>query len=246
MKQQHKTHAGIAAILAMTMALSPLALDTYLPAFPLIAQSFGVSAHQVSLSIALYILVLALGQLCGGPLSDRFGRSKIMLIGMSIFALMSFLLANATSLPEFLALRMLQAFGGGMATVTVPALVRDRLSGVEAAKFFSLIGLIMVLAPALAPNIGSVILNFYGWHEIFIFLGIYGLVALLLTKLLISSDSQNTRPVETLSVWQRYKQVMSNGNAMILMCCLLPIPLLSTKAILSCQPVYSLYCFQLM
>lgn len=198
----------------MTMALGPLALDTYLPAFPAIAQSLSVSMHQVSLTISLYIFCLAFGQLCGGPLSDRFGRSKIMVLGLSIFALASFLLAYAVSLPEFLILRTLQAFGGGWATVTVPALVRDRLSGKEAAKFFSLIGLLMVLAPALAPNIGALIVSYIGWPSIFIFLGAYAALVIILLKTVVFKDKLKRLPLDKVSVWQRYKTVIANRGAM--------------------------------
>lgn len=214
MEENQKSHIGIAAVLAFVMALGPFALDTYLPAFPFIAQSLDVSVHQVSLSISLYVFVLAIGQLSGGPLSDHLGRSKVMLVGISIFGLASILLAFSTSLPEFLALRVLQAFGGGWATVTIPALVRDRLSGVEAAKFFSLIGLLMVLAPALAPNIGSLLLNFYSWEAIFIFLAIYSVIALILIKTLIFKNSKTILSKEKISVLQRYKTVIANRSAM--------------------------------
>lgn len=214
MIKKQSSHTGIAAVLAFVMALGPFALDTYLPAFPQIAQSLNVSAHQVSLSISLYVFVLALGQLSGGPLSDHFGRSKVMLAGIGIFGLASILLAFATSLPEFLILRVLQAFGGGWATVTIPALVRDRLSGVEAAKFFSLIGLLMVLAPALAPNIGSLLLNFYGWEAIFVFLALYSTVAFLLIKIFIFKPSYQAAKQDKASVWQRYKTVLSTRSAM--------------------------------
>ncbi len=106
----------IALPLAMTMALSPLALDAYLPAFPDIAGAFGGGVHGLSLSISVYVFVLAFGQLVGGPLSDRFGRSTVMLAGLLIFSLVSFLLALTTSLQGFIGLRVLQAFGGGWAT----------------------------------------------------------------------------------------------------------------------------------
>lgn len=207
----------VAIILAMTIALGPFSLDTYLPAFPVIAASLQVSVHQVSLTISVYIFVLAVGQLCGGSLSDHFGRSKIMLFGMGIFAVASFLLVFAENLSEFLILRMLQAFGGGCAAVTVPALIRDRISGSEAAKFFSLIGLLMVLAPALAPNIGALILNFIDWHYIFIFLGVYALSVIVLLKTYVFRNEVKVLQQEKVNVWERYKQVMSNRSAMRLM-----------------------------
>lgn len=203
-----------ATVLAMAMALGPFALDTYLPAFPVIAQSLDVSVHQVSLSISLYIFVLALGQLFGGPLSDRFGRSKVMLSGIALFAIASIFLSFANSLSEFLLLRVLQALGGGAATVTVPALVRDRLSGTEAAKFFGLIGLFMALAPAVAPNIGSLILVMAEWHYIFVFLGAYALVAMLLLSQTVFKQKAPTVVKEKIDIIKRYKQVIANRPAL--------------------------------
>ncbi len=210
--QQHQSHphAGIAVIMAMTMALGPLALDAYLPAFPAMAASLNVSAHQISLSVSIYVFVLALGQLVGGPLSDRWGRAPVMLAGLTTFGVASFLIGHAQTLNQLLLLRALQAFGGGWATVCVPAMVRDRLSGVEAARFFSLIGLIMILAPAIAPSLGSLILMSYNWPAIFIVLTIYALALALLSKrVLFRGNFKPPAPTEVLSIWKRYGVVFS-------------------------------------
>ncbi|WP_430462827.1 multidrug effflux MFS transporter [Thalassolituus sp. LLYu03] len=214
MQSHNPPHAGIAALLAMTMALGPLALDTYLPAFPDIAEFLSVSVHQVSLTISVYVFVLALGQLTGGPLSDRYGRKRIMLSGLAVFSLASLLILQASSLQEFLLLRALQAFGGGWAAVCVPALVRDRLSGREAARFFSLIGLLMVAAPALAPSIGSLLLTQFGWLSIFLFIGVYAILVLVMQQQVVFRDYQRPRHHEPVSVLSRYKAVINTRPAM--------------------------------
>lgn len=209
------THAGIAILLAMTMALGPLALDTYLPAFPAMAASLGVSVHDISLSISGYVFVLALGQLVAGPLSDRWGRGPVMLTGLAMFGLASYLISQTQTLESLLGLRMLQAFGGGWATVCVPALVRDRLSGVEAARFFSLIGLIMILAPAVAPSIGSLILLQFSWPAIFIMLCAYAVLLVLLLKwVLFPSYRASQTSAHAMSVWQRYRAVFATRPAL--------------------------------
>lgn len=214
MNTQAQPHFGIALLLAMSMALAPLALDTYLPAFPAMAESFGVNVHEISLSISIYIFMLAIGQLVGGPLSDRYGRSVIMLSGLGLFTVTSFLIAQTTSFTALLALRALQAFGGGWVMVCVPAIVRDKLSGVEAAKFFSLIGLIMIVAPAIAPAIGSLLLHLSGWISIFLFLGIYGIVLAAALKLGIFRNRTTAAPVVAVSAWQRYRSVFATRAAM--------------------------------
>ncbi len=212
---QSAPHAGIAVLLAMTMALAPLALDTYLPAFPAMAESLGVSVHEISLSISVYVFVLAFGQLVAGPLSDRWGRGPVMLSGLAIFGLASYLISRTSSLEGLLALRVVQAFGGGWAAVCVPALVRDRLSGMEAARFFSLIGLIMILAPAVAPSVGSLILSRFSWPAIFLMLTGYAFVLILLLRWVLFSGRRSPRAViHTLSVGQRYRAVFATRPAL--------------------------------
>ena len=130
---QARPQVGVAILLGMTMALGPLAVDTYLPAFPAMAESLAVSVQEISLSISIYVLMLALGQLVGGPLSDQWSRKGVMLSGLTIFGLASFGISRVQSNDMLLALRAVQAFGGGWTTVCIAAIVRDRLSGVEAA-----------------------------------------------------------------------------------------------------------------
>ncbi|MBB3046742.1 DHA1 family bicyclomycin/chloramphenicol resistance-like MFS transporter [Litorivivens lipolytica] len=208
MTSNNHFHIGIAIVLAMTTALAPLALDTYLPAFPAMASSLGVRVHDISLTIAVYVFVLAFGQLIGGPLSDRFGRRRIMLIGLTLFGVASFLIYRSETLEALLILRAVQAFGGGWATVCVPAIVRDRLSGTEAARFFSLIGLIMILAPAIAPSLGSLILAFWGWNGIFLFLAGYTLLLMgLLQQIVFPSLSPHRAPIQAVTFRQRYAGV---------------------------------------
>ncbi|MED5525079.1 MAG: multidrug effflux MFS transporter [Pseudomonadota bacterium] len=204
-----KLHFGFAVLLAMTMALGPFALDTYLPAFPAMAASLGTEVHQIALSISVYVFTLAIGQLVAGPLSDRFGRRAVMLCGLMIFTVASFAITGIKSIEMLLALRTVQAFGAGWAIVCVPALVRDSLSGREAAKFFSLIGLIMVVAPAIAPSFGSLLLGF-GWESIFLFLAIYGaLLTVLMKGFVFTGEVGKAKPHAHVSVWQRYGAVFA-------------------------------------
>lgn len=164
---------SLVVALAAAMMLGPFSLDTYLPAFPAIARDLGVSSQAVAVSVSVYIFALAVGQLVGGPLSDRLGRRPVLLAGLVLFAISSALLACLHELPHFLVGRALQAIGAGWVLVSVPAMVRDRVSGQEAAKLFSLLGLILVVAPAIAPSIGSVLLKFGPWMGIFIFMAVY-------------------------------------------------------------------------
>ena len=99
---QSKTPFIVVLSLAMTMMLGPFSMDTYLPAFPVIGESLGISQQAVSLSVSVYVLALALGQLIGGALSDRFGRQRVLMSGLAIFALSSIVIGMADSLNTLL------------------------------------------------------------------------------------------------------------------------------------------------
>lgn len=163
-------------LLGMTVALGPLALDAYLPAFPEIAEGLGVEHSQIGLTLSAYVGALGLAQLLGGPLSDRYGRQQILFIGLVVFSCAAFLVAQAETLSQMLGWRIVQGIGGAFCAVSVPAIVRDQTSGQDAARLFGLIGLVMFIAPAAAPSIGSILLYFSEWPSIFLMLAGYGVL----------------------------------------------------------------------
>ena len=167
-------------ILGLITAIGPLSLDMYLPAFPAIADDLGVPAAQVQLSLTTCLVGLALGQLIFGPLSDRWGRRRPVIVGVAAYAVVSLLIALAPSAPILAGLRLLQGLAGGIGVVVARAVVRDLYSGVAAAKFFSRLTLIFGVAPIAAPSLGSAVLSLTSWHGIFVALG---LIAVLLAVL---------------------------------------------------------------
>lgn len=202
--------------LAATIMLGPFSVDTYLPAFPAIAQTLGVDMQSVSLSVSVYIFALAFGQLIGGALSDRFGRKPILFAGLFVFAVASLILSQTQTLSVLLGGRALQAIGAGWALVSVPALVRDRVHGQQAAKLFSLIGLIMVVAPGIAPSIGSALLKLGEWGIIFIFLAVYAiaLVPLLLRTVFREKPESSDTSLPRISLIQQYMAVLRTKPAL--------------------------------
>lgn len=212
---QSHPHISVAIALGMTFALGPLALNTYLPAFPYMAEDLGTTFHQISLSVSIYIFTQAFGQLVAGPLSDQFGRSLAMLTGMFIFGVASLLISTASSIEELLAWRALQAFGAGWATVCVPAIVNDRMSGADAARFFSLIGMVMLVAPVIAPGIGSGILYYTDWHAIFWLQCAYAFgMAILLKRAVFNSNYSQPAHNPGTSALQRYREVLATRPAL--------------------------------
>ncbi|MDF1630286.1 MAG: multidrug effflux MFS transporter [Alcanivoracaceae bacterium] len=170
------TRLRLALALGPLIAVGPLAIDTYLPALPAMADSYGVRVTEVERSISLYVMGTALGQLLGGPLSDHLGRKPVAWGGLLLFALASLLISLSTALWQLDLLRMIQALGGGATVVVAAASVRDWFDGQEAARVLSNIGLIMLIAPLVAPAVGAMLVLLQGWQAIFIGLAGYALV----------------------------------------------------------------------
>lgn len=211
-----KSHVplGLTVALAVTMMLGPFSMDTYLPAFPRMAADLGVSAADIALSVSCYVFSLALSQLVGGALSDQIGRRQVLLGGLGIYVVASVAISLSANLPLLLAGRVAQAFGAGWVAVSVPALVRDRVTGQEAAKLFSLIGLIVVIAPAVAPSAGSAILRFASWRWVFVFLAAYAVFLVPVARRVIfaSSATRAVRPGSA-GLLRRYLEVLRTGPA---------------------------------
>ena len=203
-------------LLAMLVAIMPFAIDTYLPAMTDVAKDLGSSVHLVEKSLSTYLLGAAVGQLIGGSLSDLKGRKPICLIGLCIFILTSVVITQVHQVEWLIGMRMLQGMGAGMATVIVPAMVRDRYVGVQAAQMFATIGIIIMIAPAIAPMFGAVIHDFLGWQAIFVFLLIYGLALLVSMWRFLPSNTPQRTPGEAFwsGVFSRYRSVLKTREAM--------------------------------
>ena len=176
-------------MLASVFAMSPLAIDLYLPTIPRIADDFNSPVQQLAITLSLYVFGLSLGQFIGGPLSDYWGRRRVLFIGLLVFVSSSLVLAFAQSLEVFWGARVIQALGGGFAAVVVPALIRDNTEGRATAKLFSLIGLITIFAPAVAPSLGTLIFSIAGWRAIFVALALYASVIGVITWRFLHSPS---------------------------------------------------------
>ncbi|MBN2886710.1 MAG: MFS transporter, partial [Chromatiaceae bacterium] len=171
--------------LGLLSALTPFAIDLYLPSLPAIARDLDEPIAMVQLSITVYLAVFALAQLLLGPLSDIWGRRRTIGAGLALFGLGSLGCALAPTLGWLLAARALQALGGAAVAVAVPALVRDRCERDQYARVMGLVMLVMSLAPLIAPSIGSLIIALGPWRLVFVvLLGIVALTALLFGALI--------------------------------------------------------------
>lgn len=191
------SHLHLAILLGMTVALGPLALDAYLPAFPDIADGLGVDHGHVGLTLSAYVTTLGLAQLVGGPLSDRYGRKPVLFGGLLIFMAGAVMVSLADTLSDMVFWRIAQGIGGAFCAVSVPAIVRDEVSGQDAARLFGLIGLIMFIAPAAAPSLGSLMLALGEWHWIFLMLAGYAAFLVLTLHLALFPRLQPRTPTTT-------------------------------------------------
>jgi len=165
---------GLAALLAFLSMVSPFALDTFFPSFPAIAEEFSLSALQLQQTLTAYLLPYGLTMLLHGPLSDAYGRRRVILVGVSLFALASFACAFAPSFGWLLAFRAMQGATAGAGMVVSRAIVRDLYSGHEAQRLMSLMTMLFGFAPAVAPVIGGWVHVAFGWRAVFIFLVLLG------------------------------------------------------------------------
>lgn len=200
-------------ILASLSAITPFAIDMYLPALTRMAYEFHSPISSLQASLSLYFFGMALGQLIGGPISDAYGRRPIISIGLIIFGISSFALAFSSSIESFWAFRALQSIGGGFTTVNVSATVRDHFSGKEGARIFSLIASVMLMAPLIAPMFGSFILSISVWESIFIFLGFYALFALFMYRMNFKGRKEERTRITPI---ENYAHILSHPKAIFI------------------------------
>lgn len=187
------TQPRLILLLAAIIAITPLAIDMYLPAIPVMAESMDTHIRYVQQSLSIFLAAYALGMLLFGPLADALGRRHLALFGLSGFAMASLVLTQVNSIEWFLVWRSVQAFCGAAATVVVPGIIRH-IYQEHTAKGMSYMSLIMMLAPMLAPAIGSGLLWLGHWHGIFFLLAIYACIIGLLSWRYLPEFESNSAP----------------------------------------------------
>ena len=166
------------AILIAISAVGPLALNIFMPSMPGLQREFGVTYGVVQLTLTLYLIGMAACQLVYGPISDRVGRRPMLLGGLSVFVVASFMAAVAPSIELLIAARLLQALGGAAGIVLARAMVRDVFDRETSASVISYITMAFVVAPMVAPVLGGFIDLHFGWRTDFWLLAVLGAVVL--------------------------------------------------------------------
>jgi len=161
---------GVTFILAALSWVGPFSIDTYLPSLPSISQSLGASAPQVQQTVTAFLVFFAIMSLWHGAISDAFGRRRITLICLFIFALASVGCAAARSVHTLMFFRMMQGATAGAGMIVGRAVVRDLFEGADAQRLMSHVATIFTIAPVVAPVLGGWLEVIYGWRAVFIFL----------------------------------------------------------------------------
>lgn len=175
-----RTSLLVTLILGGLTAVPPLSMDMYLPALPEVTEALHSPAATVQLTLTTCLAGMALGQMVVGPMSDKWGRRRPLLIGMIVYIVATALCALATNAELLIAFRLLQGLAGAAGIVIARAVVRDLYDGVAMARFFSTLMLISGVAPVVAPLIGGQILRITDWRGVFVVLTVVGVLLTLL------------------------------------------------------------------
>jgi DHA1 family bicyclomycin/chloramphenicol resistance-like MFS transporter len=175
---------------ALLVALGPISMALYTPAMPTLVKAFDTDVSSVKLTLTVYFLGFALAQLVCGPLSDAWGRRPIVMIFTALYFVGGLMAVFAPSIIWLLAARIVQGVGAAAGIAIARAIVRDLFTGRQSAQVMNMIGLMLIAAPAMAPTIGGLTLEFLGWRAIFVMMAAYG-VAIMIT---FSMFVPETRP----------------------------------------------------
>ncbi|MCC3775438.1 multidrug effflux MFS transporter [Streptomyces sp. UNOB3_S3] len=171
-----RTGLVVTLVLGGLTALPPLSMDMYLPALPEVTSALSSPAATVQLTLTACLMGMALGQLVVGPMSDRWGRRRPLLVGMVVYVLATAACAVASTVELLIGCRLAQGLAGAAGIVIARAVVRDLYDGVAMARFFSTLMLISGVAPVVAPLIGGQILQLTDWRGVFVVLTVIGVL----------------------------------------------------------------------
>lgn len=175
---------GLLALLAILSAFIPLSTDMYLPALPTMAATFHAPTALVNLTLVLFFVFYSLGTLLWGPLSDKYGRKPILLIGLVLYIVSSVCCACAEGVYHLIVFRIFQAITGSAAPAIAMALVKDLFEGRKRERGLVLIQSMVMMAPIIAPVIGAMLLKYTSWRGVFFTLAGIGVLAFLFSLLL--------------------------------------------------------------
>ncbi|WP_313528836.1 multidrug effflux MFS transporter [Shinella sp.] len=205
------------ALMAFLMALNALAIDIMLPGLQQIGASLGVeNENHRQYVISAYLIGFAFAQLLYGPISDRFGRRLPMFVGLGIYVVSSLAAIFVPSFAALLALRFIQGIGSAAMRVITVSIVRDIFGGRAMAEVMSLIMMVFMVIPVMAPSIGQVVMLFGNWHLIFAFMAVVAMIvwAWMYIRLPETLHEDDVRPFTVRSVLGGFRIVLTDRVAL--------------------------------
>ena len=198
------------ALLALLSAFTPLSIDMYLPALPVIATDLRGTAGDIQLTLSAFLIAFGFGQIFYGPAGDRFGRRPVILTGLATYIAASIGCAFAAEAGHLVLLRVLQGLAACGGVVLARTMVRDLAEKDQAARAMSLMHACSSIAPMLAPLIGGQVLWFFGWRAIFWVLALIGVLAWVATWLRLPETlrPEYSQPLHLGSVLKRYGELV--------------------------------------
>ncbi|MEP5630687.1 MAG: multidrug effflux MFS transporter [Tateyamaria sp.] len=201
------------ALMALMFATVAFSIDAMLPSLPQIAQDIAhEGVAQAALVITFFVIGIGAGTFFAGPLSDAFGRKPLVYVGLAIYALGAVLSWIAPTLELMLAARVLQGVGAAGPRIVSAAIIRDLYSGRTMASILSLTMMVFLLVPAVAPLVGSLIMEAFGWRAIFPTFLIFGAIVLVWfgTRITETLPAVKRRPLRLSLMWDAVRQMFAN------------------------------------
>ena len=179
-EQRRLGRKGLIAFIAMLSAFIPLSTDLYLPALPAMSKYFVAPEYQINLTLILFFVFYAISMVVWGPLSDRYGRRPIILIGLFGYTIAGMLCAASPNVFFLVLFRVIQAIGAGAGTAVANAIVKDVYRGRKRESVLALVQSMIVISPAVAPMVGALLLGLTSWRGTFVAQAVLGAIVVIM------------------------------------------------------------------
>lgn len=217
MKQPYINKTFLIILLGILAALGPFTIDMYLPGFKNIAEDLLTDEKHVTFTLTSYFFGIAVGQLVYGPIVDKYGRKKPLIVGLLIYILAALGCAWSFNIDMMIVMRLMQALGGCVGMVASNAIISDVYEVDKRAKAFSSVMLIMGVAPLIAPSIGSIFVVHFSWNYIFYFLATFAFLVVLMIYFFLPETSKyiHTEKLKISKIATDYYEVLQNKTFLL-------------------------------